>query len=210
MFSTFFMVPFDLARQECEYKRKELEKLRDQRAEVLGTLAVMRGSLRKALEESNRGNLAWFVDSLERLTQDESASSPLSTPPSTDTEIDVVALIQRFANITLQSHRTRHVVFIQNLRRPSRMTLLWPRLLLLPPMALYLLRLLYASRTSLFEIAKDAGQTVDRFSRGWLLEPLKDVLRTVRAGGEDGIIIKKEGIAADLDVSQRCSLQGTY
>jgi len=117
-------------------------------------------------------------------------------------------LIQRFANATLQSHRVQHAAFIHkhDLRRPSRLTLLWPRILLLPPLTLYCLRTLNASRASLIEVVKEVVQTVDGFLRGWLLEPLRDVLKTVRAGGEDGVIVRKEGIAADLDSLERMTL----
>ena len=44
-------------------------------------------------------------------------------------------------------------------------------------------------------------ETVEGFVWGWLMEPLMGVLRTVRTGGEDGVIVRKEGVTADFDVS---------
>jgi nuclear-control-of-ATPase protein 2 len=87
------------------------------------------------------------------------------------------------------------------LNRPSNLVLAWPKLVLGPPLLLYGFRLLYTSRTSLQEVTKDAWNTLLGIWQGWLIDPLKDVLRTVRAGGEGSVIVQKEGVAADLAVS---------
>jgi len=38
------------------------------------------------------------------------------------------------------------------------------------------------------------------FWRGWLVEPLADIAKTVRTGGEGSIIVQKGSINADLEV----------
>jgi nuclear-control-of-ATPase protein 2 len=88
----------------------------------------------------------------------------------------------------------------RQLLRPSRLTQLWPRLVFLPPFILFSIKTLYSSRESLFALANDTQETLIKFVRGWLLEPLQDVIRTVRAGRDGGVIIRKEGIAADFAV----------
>jgi nuclear control of ATPase protein 2 len=214
---TIFTLPYDLTRHECQVKRRELEKIRDERAEVLGTLTDMRDQLANALKEEQPGfqingvevddKLALFVDTLRRSTAGEVAS-PISTPspPSlVSTHQDILGNIQSLANDTLQSHRIQHKNYLQsqNLNRPSRLTLIWPRILLLPPMSVYLLRAAYRSRTSLAEMAYGAVETLEGFFKDWLLEPVKGIIKTIRAGGEEGVIITKQGVAADMDVSSR-------
>ena len=57
---------------------------------------------------------------------------------------------------------------------------------------------------------KDARETVEGFVKGWLVEPLKEVLKTVRAGaeGDAGVIVSREGVIADLEVTFfLCSLR---
>lgn len=49
-------------------------------------------------------------------------------------------------------------------------------------------------------MAGEAKETVENFFADWLFEPCRDVIRTIRAGGEEGVIVRKEGVAADLDV----------
>jgi len=77
---------------------------------------------------------------------------------------------------------------------------------LFPPLVLYACRSLYASRASLEDIAREALETLKGFVRGWLLEPLRDVLMTIRSGSDDGtgMLVHKEGVLADLEVSSIC------
>lgn len=214
---TIFMLPYDLTRHECQVKRRELEKIRDERAEVLGTLTDMRDELANALKEEQPGfqingvevddKLASFVDTLQRLTAGE-VTSPISTPspPSlVSTHQDILRSIQSLANDTLRSHRIQHKNYLQshNLNRPSRLILIWPRILILPPMGVYLLRAAYRSRASLAEMASEAVETLEGFFKDWLLEPVKGIIKTIRAGGEEGVIVTKQGVAADVDVSSR-------
>ncbi|KAF9013543.1 ATP synthase regulation protein NCA2-domain-containing protein [Cyathus striatus] len=144
--ASYITFPLELTRQECSHNRRELEKIRDEKAEVLGKLAQLRGSLAKAIEDAQR------------------------------------------------------------LLRPSRWVLLWPKLLLLPPLALYGLKSIYASRATLYNFSIDAKETVEGFIKGWLIEPIRDVLKTVRAGGEEAVLVHKEGVAAELDSLERMSL----
>jgi nuclear-control-of-ATPase protein 2 len=51
------------------------------------------------------------------------------------------------------------------------------------------------------EMALEAKETVEGFIKNSLIEPLKEILKTVRTGGEDGVIVRKEGVAADLEVN---------
>ncbi|KIY64827.1 nuclear control of ATP synthase 2, partial [Cylindrobasidium torrendii FP15055 ss-10] len=81
-----------------------------------------------------------------------------------------------------------------------------PKLVLAPPIILSLIRSAYASREDLFDMALEAHDTVKAFVRGWLLEPVKDILNTVRTGAGEGMIVHKEGVTADLDSLERMSL----
>ena len=103
----------------------------------------------------------------------------------------------------LPDHRNKNSsIFTEHkLKRPSELILAWPKLLLGPPLLLYGFKLLYTSRTSLQEVAKDARNTILGFWQGWLMDPLKDVLNTVKTGGEGSIIVQKETIAGDQAVS---------
>jgi nuclear control of ATPase protein 2 len=207
-------LPYDLTRHECHLKRRALEKIRDERAEVLGILTDMRDQLANALKEEMPvvhtndvevdDKLALFVDTLRRSMAGELAS-PLSTPspPSlASTHQDILENIQTLANDTLRTHLTQHMNYLQSqkLNRPSQLVLLWPRLLILLPMSVYLLHA-YASRASLVEMAQEVVDTLEMFFRDWLFEPVKDIIKTIRAGGEEGVIVTKEGVAADMDVS---------
>ena len=193
-------LPMELARQECEYKYRELERLRDQHAEILGRLAFLRGPL-IANVTSQPNDFQTVADLLERtISGDE-----VTPREPRDVAIGTSALpdIARLSTFILSS-RNRHEEQLTrlNLRRPSTLVRMWPKLLLLPPLCIYALRYLYTSRANIAQVVKDAHETVVGFVRGWLIEPLRDVLHTVRAGGEDGVIVRPEAVAADLDVGK--------
>lgn len=175
--------------------------MRDQLAQAL--IEERPGAQIEGIEVDDR--LASFVDTLRRLIAGGITSTPSSpSPPSlVSTHKDILENIQTLANTTIRGHVAQHRIYLrsQNLNRPSRLALIWPRLLVFPPLTFYILRSAYRSRASLAEMANDAGETLENFFRDWLVEPVKDVFKTIRAGGEDGVIVRKEGVAADMDVS---------
>lgn len=195
-------LPLELTKGECRYKQAELKRLRDERAETLGMLAEMRDLLASALEQNSteRGIavLAEFAGTLQCVVQGTNSS-----PDSIVAEQSVVESLQMVAERLTPSDTSVYVSEIKarDLARPSRLTLLWPRLVLIPPLTLYLVRTAYASRASLHEIAVEAWQTMRGFWEDWLLEPLREVVKTVRTGGDDSVIITRESVKADLDVS---------
>lgn len=207
---SYVTLPTFLAQQECRYNRKELEKIRDERADALGRLAQLRGPLAALIGTPSPNNSHQepfsFLGFLELL------NSVVTPETVTSTALDdTFGAIQYLSQISLPSLGPTHVDYLksQHLLRPSRITLLWPKLLFLPPLALYALRFGYASRVTLFDMLKDARDTVEGFVKGWLVEPLKEVLKTVRAGGaegEAGVIVSKEGVIADLESLERMTL----
>lgn len=188
-------LPFHLAREECRIKRIENEKIRNERAGTLGTLLAMRPDLSRLLKTR-------FSDgptTLVFLTNFANTFSPVSRelsehvdPSILDGLCDTIFFVQQDAHFLYLNRN--------NLRPPSKLTRLWPRLLILPPLTLYCLKMLYASRETLIDLVRDTLETSQYFLRDWLLEPLHGVYRTIRAGGE-GVIVRPEAIAADLNVS---------
>jgi nuclear-control-of-ATPase protein 2 len=169
---------------------------------VLGGLADMRDILvnaRSCPDENLRTNLLIsFVGQMQQTIQAESPAKSQTTLPETD----ILRTIQDLVNNTLPAHVSLHTSHLQTqqLYRPSPLVLLWPRLVLLPPAVIYAVGTLYSSRASIFEMAQEVKQTTEAFVRGWLLEPMREVIKTVRAGGDEGVIVRREGITADFDV----------
>ena len=97
--------------------------------------------------------------------------------------------------------RIRRVFKNKDGLRPSRLTLLWSKLLFLPPLTLYCVKTVYASRETIIDLARDALEASRKFVRDWLLEPLRGVYETIRAGREEAVLVRPESVSADLDVS---------
>jgi len=198
----FLSLPLELMRQECRHNRKALEKIRDQRASILGELAQLRASLGSVMLGSQiRVNgrdlptkkFTTFLDTLSRVVVSTSLSSDLSSSP-------LIPLDE--ISETLSTFDSAHTQFLldQRLLKPSRLTRLWPSLLILPPLSLYV----YTSYTSwipaLVQMSQDAKETVRGFVEDWLVEPLVGVLRTVRSGARGEVLVREEGVIADLEV----------
>ena len=198
-------LPIELARQECRLKRQELEKIRDERAEALGSLSEMRLPLQdnfyadsKCSYDTTDLNIERYsplIDTLQRKL--DGKFSQLGIRPGS------VERLLHLSTKILPAHKTKNLaIFVEDkLERPSGLVLAWPKLLLGPPLLLYGIKLLYTSRASLQEVAKDTRNTLLGLWQGWLIDPLKDILQTVRTGGEGSVIVQKEAVAADLAVS---------
>ena len=162
----------------------------------------MRGELAAALKHPK--DLQPFLSVLTRIVTgeyDAFAPRPAPTESSLAYSNSLSELVNFSAAIfNAQKAADHYVIGSQRLRRPSWLTLSWPKLFLLPPLCLYGLRYAYTSKATLMEVANDTRETVKGFVMGWLIDPLRDVLKTVRAGGEDGVIVRKEGVAADYGV----------
>lgn len=193
-------LPLRLSRDECRLKRQDNEKIRNDRAEVLGKLIGLRPALMQALAVKpdalsvegvpNPDLLIGFVTALGSATSVELS------------EQNALANFMELSKAILVTRKKEHASYLDemDLRRPSRLTLLWPRLLLLPPLTLYCVKILYASRATLTDLAMDTLETIHNFVTDWLLEPLREVFRTIRAGGEEGVIVRREAVSADLHV----------
>ncbi|KAF9531473.1 ATP synthase regulation protein NCA2-domain-containing protein [Crepidotus variabilis] len=206
------VLPLELTRQECTHNRKALERIRDQRAEVIGQLAQLRTSLSDLMQGTNSGVLvngftrpskkyASFLHTLQRVV----ASSPQAYDFS-GSESPLEPLDALSTSLTLL--KTSHVELLekQRLLRPSRLTRFWPSLLVLPPLSLYM----YSNYTywipATAQMLRDAKDTLRGFVDGWLIEPLVSVLRTVRAGGGGDVLVHAEGVVADLESLERMTL----
>lgn len=199
-------LPIELARQECRLKRQELERIRDERAEVLGSLSEMRPSLQDNFGvdvQHSRDTVdlgierySPLIDTLQRKLDGKSSQLGIR-PGSVERLLDLSTKV-------LPGHRTKNssIFSVDRLERPSTLVLAWPKLVLGPPLLLYGFKLLYTSRASLQEVAKDTQNTLLGLWQGWLIDPLKDILRTVRTGGEGSVIVQKGAVAADLAVSE--------
>ena len=204
--------PIELARQECRLKRKELERIRDERAEALGSLSEMRLSLQDNFDTQVQHShdaadlgierYSPLIDTLQLKLDGRPAQLGIR-PGSVERLLDLAIKV-------LPGHKKKNLTIFaeERLKRPSYLVLAWPKLVLGPPLLLYGFKLLYTSRTSLREVVKDAWSTLLGLWQGWLIDPIKDVLRTVRTGGEGSIIVRKEGVIADLAVSEsRCIMR---
>ena len=189
-------LPIQLTSQEIHIKRLELERIRDERAEALGELTSKHDDIPRILQK-DLDERAAFLQVVNRvLVGQHTDATKLGSPASL-----LDALVKTSSKV-LPMHTSLHKEDLRkySLLRPSRLVRIWPRLLVLPPLTLYAIRRISASQDTLLSLAKDTWETLKGFWRGWLVEPLADIAKTVRTGGEGNIIVQKGSIEADLQV----------
>ena len=185
-----FTSPLELARQECKLRQEQLVKLRDERARELGELLLMRTEL-----ETNIKSHVPLTTSVSDIRKTLVARDVQSSAGS-------ISGLHDLALVELDAHASSHMALFASLRRPSRLTLLWPQLVLIPPVTLLLFRTIYGSRESIAETALKIHDTLKGFWFGYVIEPVKSILDTVRTGGDESArIVNQEAVKADLEVS---------
>jgi nuclear-control-of-ATPase protein 2 len=192
----YVTLPLQLTSQEIHVKRLELERIRDERAEALGELTSKHDDISRTLR-NDLDERAAFLQVIDQVLVGQRAdTTKLGSPSSL---LDALATT---SSKVLPMHTSLHKEDLRtySLLRPSRLIRIWPRLLVLPPLSLYAIQRISASQDTLLSLAKDAWETLKGFWRGWLVEPLVDITKTVRTGGEGSIIVQKGSIDADLQV----------
>ncbi|KAI0345995.1 NCA2-domain-containing protein [Trametopsis cervina] len=203
--SAFIHLPVELTRHECTSKREHLERIRDERATTIGKLLDMQKSVAECIATSTTKSSASAV---QQLSLDLEGSVQWPTKSPIHTTGDVILYLRSLATETLPRRREAYSteMFTLGLNRPSWLVLNWPRIVFLPPVLLYSARAAYTSRASLEQVARDTVDTLKHFWEDWLLSPLRDVIQTVRAGNDEGVIITHESVKADLDSLERMTL----
>jgi len=174
----------------------ELERLRDERAEALGELTSKHENLARTLQKDLDERVE-FLQVMSKLLVGKHANIAQLGPSASLLDALVIT-----SSEVLPTHSSLHKERLRSysLLRPSRLARIWPRILVLPPLTLYAIQRISASQDTLLSLAKDAWETLKGFWRGWLVEPIADIIKTVRAGGEGSIIVQKGSIDADLQV----------
>ena len=191
-------MPFLLSQKKEE---NENEKIRNERAEACRSPWETRGTVTEVVQ-----GCPWLSQLLERSRGEENSSANNTLLIEFTTTLDSATLSAAAGNDVLSLlERSSHTLFVvfknKDGLRPSRLTLLWSKLLFLPPLTLYCVKTVYASRETIIDLARDALEASRKFVRDWLLEPLRGVYETIRAGREEAVLVRPESVSADLDVS---------
>ncbi|KAF8271927.1 ATP synthase regulation protein NCA2-domain-containing protein [Lactarius quietus] len=195
-------LPVQLANHEIQAKRLELERIRNERAEALGELTSKRDDLSRALREDLNERTA-FLQVISQVLVGQDADM---TQSGLDVSLLDALATTSFKVVPMHMSLHRENIHAQSLLRPSRFVRIWPRLLVLPPLILYTVQRVSASQDTLLSLANDAWETLKGFWRGWMVEPLTEIAKTVRTGGEGGIIVQEGSIGADLQSLERMAL----
>lgn len=144
-------------------------ELRDKRAAQLGKLLVLKNEMEGLVRRDGWDR----AEALARLRRDvdRACSVPSQTPK-------VSAAAHQLMFETLPTCSESHRQVFATLRRPSKLTRLWPRLVLIPIVSLVGFRVIYSSRDTIVQNMLELHDTLKGFWFGYVVEPLKGILST--------------------------------
>ncbi|QRV77604.1 nuclear control of ATPase protein 2 [Ceratobasidium sp. AG-Ba] len=213
----YLQTPVQLVRGECTKNRVALEHMRDRYAEKFAKLHAVGSQIKEgggALamtmsigvatpdgdgQRPSQLALMASLQHMQAILDPESVSSMTPSPTR-----GVFATARALLGQTLPAHQAHHRMTFGLLRRPSYLTLAWPKLIFGPPLFLIAVRAAYRSRETLWRTALEARETVKTFWQNYVIDPIIGILNTVRTGGDEGMrVISKEGMKSDLDSLER-------
>ncbi|GAA5911094.1 hypothetical protein JCM6882_006874 [Rhodosporidiobolus microsporus] len=136
------------------------------------------------------------------------ASSPSRISSSTSapaTPADLAHSLSYLLTRTLPQHTSAFSTQGAALSPPRALVRAWPYALALPLAAYTAGKVVYRNRDSLEKFAKETVETVKGFLVGWVVEPVKKILETLR-GGETVGLMGRESLRSDLDSLERMVL----
>ena len=151
---------------------------------------------------------------LQTLNHLETVLSPSSAgagPQMTDQEATApqtpAQLAHQLADLltgTLTAHQTSFRSSAHALAPPSALARAWPYLLSVPLVGGIIARTVYNHRASLRLWAQETVSTVRGFLIDWVVEPVRQILETLREGEEGGIaLMGRESLQSDLASLER-------
>ncbi|QRW06548.1 nuclear control of ATPase protein 2 [Ceratobasidium sp. AG-Ba] len=181
----YLQTPVQLVRGECTKNRVALEHMRDRYAEKFAKLHAVGSQIKEgggALamtmsigvatpdgdgQRPSQLALMASLQHMQAILDPESVSSMTPSPTR-----GVFATARALLGQTLPAHQAHHRMTFGLLRRPSYLTLAWPKLIFGPPLFLIAVRAAYRSRETLWQTALEARETVKTFWQNYVIDPL--------------------------------------
>ncbi|CAO1629879.1 unnamed protein product [Sympodiomycopsis kandeliae] len=203
--------PLNLTVHEAQTKRSLLSQRRDEVAEQLGALTVAalehqtRQDDHEATAEQVEEACCQLVGTLQQVLL---KTQKISKPDPMFMQDALIDLLTSSESPALEKRKVDNAPV--GLSPPSRLSIVWPRLVVYPALLLFSLRLASNNQEVIRQTIADGKETVRGFFRNWVISPIKDLLDTIRGGDmkeESGGIVTKEGRKADLESLERMVTQ---
>lgn len=186
--------PGFLARQEARSKRKALQHQLKQVTRYLGTIAnASHSSLPDDLGQPNPTSLNSTLRNI--LSQSDLTTGLKSSQGS--------AMIEMINSLQMAGQSTTKT--LDTNARPTFWEQVWPKAAMYPLLFVIVARQVHKNKDALWLALQDAQETVKGFVTGWVIEPVTNIINTVR--GKGGLSLTgQQSLASDLDSLERMVL----
>ncbi|GAA5932912.1 Nca2p [Sporobolomyces koalae] len=139
---------------------------------------------------------------LDSILSSEEQPTMAHMPTAPRVPADLAHSLSFLLSRTLPSHSTLFTRTTRELRKPRFVTRAWPYLLTIPLVTAVTARTIYNNRQSLWRYVVEAQETTKRFVLDWVVEPVRNILETVR-GGETMALMGRDSLRSDLESLER-------
>lgn len=189
--------PGFLARQEARIKRKALER---QLKQVVSQLGAIASTSQSALPEVLSPDSSTSLDMTFAAMASSSSGSGPEPQGVTSSQSGLLQLIT-----TLKIGRQTTEKSLQTNARPTFWEQVWPKAAVYPLLFVVVARQVHKNKDAIWLALQDAKETVKGFVLGWVVEPVTNIINTVR--GKGGLALTGEqSLASDLDSLERMVL----
>lgn len=199
--------PLHHLRNECSAHRIALEALRDDAAERLGKFVFLKSTYHQSEFSSSLPTLLAITTERFAYLDNSLKQKKADFLPECQTPSQIVQTLNYLSQNLRVQKNTFASLFTPH-RKPSTFTLIWPKLILVPSVTFILFRAIYTpglSNVSTYTTIKmtffQIQDTAVGFWNNYLLEPLREILDTMRTGGSDSTrLVNPQGVQADVEV----------
>ncbi|KAH8925927.1 NCA2-domain-containing protein [Atractiella rhizophila] len=209
--------PLTLTRQEAKAKREELKRAKDVLATKLGVLAREKARILDGLVQNEasisrtrlQDMLSEAVEVLDRNLATSSMelkgkSKAIYPPSASAAGENIQGRLLQLLSRRFPSHTQFTSSELNSLSRPSFMSRTWPALVLGPVALFFGIKYVFNRKAEIREWYLNARETVEGFVWGWVVQPVKDILGTIRGGEEHGLtLMGGDSLKSDLDSLNR-------
>ncbi|CAH7666942.1 ATP synthase regulation protein NCA2-domain-containing protein [Phakopsora pachyrhizi] len=207
--------PLLLIKQESRLRRRFLEESYGESVEKIGvllsTLNELESEIKNAggLTERSKVQFSGLISCMSLVAEVD--SKEIQDPSLKDAKEE--GLDRRAIQISnllakgLPDQKKKFNRSISQLSRPNFLSRNWPWIVASPVIIFTTAKVAFSYRQSAIDFMRDFRATLNGFVKGWVIRPIEDIIKTLRAGESSSLaIMSKDGLNSELHSLERMAI----
>ena len=212
---TLTFKPINFVEYEIESHFNQLNVLKDEIADAIGQLAAFEGLQLGFGPDSGSGSLGkdlskWLSTLIGTInnfnhTNDNVDHGNKGEIKNGTNFNDIFSKLKYLVDEGLPNFENSLIDRLKEHSQPNAVTRSWPKLLLGPPIIIFIVKNIINSKELLIEYLNNFKETIKGFFNSWIIEPSTNIINTIRFGGH-GLGVTQAGLESDIASLERMVL----